>query len=203
MNTALDDRPIAVPRGGSTARRVVAGILLPAGTAVIAVIGLRTDVHSAIPDLQAVAFGLVIVGALSAVVLGRAPERAPQWQVTLGPLVAAVALTASRIGDEAPRGQHQAARAIATLAVPLLVAIWVHLLLALPDGQLIGRSRRVAAILAYAAAVTTGLAAAIAGRPIHAGVVALIWPLATVCAFPAVRSVTPRRRAATGSGCSG
>jgi len=160
MNTALDDRPIAVPRGGGAARRIVAGMLLPVSTAAIAVIGLRTDSHTALPPLQAVAFGLVLVGALSAVVLGRAPERVPQWQVTLGPLAAAVALTASRIGDEAPRGQHQAARAIATLAVPVLIAIWVHLLLALPDGQLIGRSRRAAVILAYAAAVATGLAAA-------------------------------------------
>lgn len=188
MKTALDDRPIAAPpRGGSAVRRVVAGMLLPVCTAAIAVTGLRTGAHAAPPALQAVAFGLAGVGALSAVVLGRAPERVPQWQVALGPLAAAVALTASRIGDETPAGRHQAARVIATLAVPILVAIWVHLLLALPDGQLAGRGRQAGAILAYAAAAATGLAAAIAGRPVQAGAVALIWALATVCALPAVR----------------
>ncbi len=80
-------------------------------------IGLRAAVHAALPALQAVAFGLVLIGALSAVVLGRAPERVPQWQVALGPLAAAFALTASRIGDQTPAGRHHAARAIATLAV--------------------------------------------------------------------------------------
>jgi signal transduction histidine kinase len=188
MNTALDNRPIVVPpRGGSATRRVVAGMLLPVSTAAIAVTGLRAGVHTALPALQAVAFGLVLLGALSAVVLGRAPERVPQWQVTFGPLAAAVALTASRIGDEAPRGGHQAARAIATLAVPVLVAIWVHLLLALPDGRLAGRGRQAGAGLAYAAAVATGLVLAIAGRPVQAGAAALVWPLATACALPAVR----------------
>jgi signal transduction histidine kinase len=188
MNTALENRPIVVPpRGGSAARRIVAGMLLPAITAAIAVTGLRAGAHAALPALQAVAFGLVLVGALSAVVLGRAPERVPQWQVTLGPLAAAVALAASRIGDETPPGQHQAARAVATLAVPFLIAIWVHLLLALPDGRLAGRGRRAGAVLAYAAGAATGLVLAIAGRPVQAGAAALIWPLATACALPAVR----------------
>jgi signal transduction histidine kinase len=188
MNTALDDRPIVVPpHGGSAARRVVAGMLLPVITAAIAVIGLRVPVNAAFPALQAVAFGLVLVGALSAVVLGRAPERVPQWQVTLGPLAAAVALTAARIGDQASGGQHHAARAVATLAVPFLIAIWVHLLLALPDGQLAGRGRQAGAGLAYAGAAGTGIVLAIADRPLTAGAVALLWSLATACALPAVR----------------
>jgi signal transduction histidine kinase len=188
MNTALDNRPIVAPqRGGSAARRVVAGMLLPVITAAIVVIGLRIGVHAALPAAAAVAFGLAGVGALSAVVLGRAPERGPQWQVTLGPLAAAIALTASRIGDETSGGEHHAARAVATLAVPFLIAIWVHLLLALPDGRLTGRGRRTGAVLAYAAAAATGLVLTIAGLPVHAGAVALIWPLATACALPAVR----------------
>ena len=188
MNTALDNRPIVMPpRHGSTARRVVAGMLLPVITAAIAVVGLRVPVSAPFPAAAAVAFGLVLVGALSAAVLGRAPERVPQWQVTLGPLAAAVALTASRIGDEATGGQHRAARAVATLAVLFLVAVWVHLLLALPDGQLAGRSRQAGTVLAYAGAAATGIALTIAGRPLAAGAVALIWPLATACALPAVR----------------
>lgn len=188
MNAALDDRPVVVPPpGGSAARRVLAGMLLPVITAAIAVAGLRVAVNAAFPALQAVAFGLVLVGALSAGVLGRAPERVPQWQVVFGSLAAAVALTAARIGDQAPVGQHQAARAVATLAVPFVVAIWVHLLLVLPDGRLGGRGRQAGAGLAYAAAAGNGIVLAIAGRPVPAGAAALIWPLATACALPAVR----------------
>ena len=133
-------RRAAAPRGGS-----LAGVLVPLITVAIAVVGLR--VPGGLPALQAVAFGLVIVGAVSGAVLARsAPERVALWQVAFGALVAAVGLTAARIGDEAPR-QHHAARAVATMAVPLVIAISVHMLLALPDGRLVGRSRRVAAIL--------------------------------------------------------
>ena len=188
MDTALDDRPVtAPPRGGSAARRVVAGMLLPVITAALAVTGLRVAGNGTLAAQQAVAFGLVLAGAVSAAVLGRAPERVPQWQVTLGPLAAAAALTAARIGDEAPGGQHQAARAVATLAVLFVLAIWVHLLLVLPDGRLGGRGRQAGAILAYAAAAGTSTVLAITGRPVPAVAVALIWPLATACALPAVR----------------
>jgi len=73
MNTALDGRPVVVPpRGGSAARRIVAGMLLPVIIAAIAVIGLRVPASAPFPAAAAVAFGLVLVGALSAAVLGRA-----------------------------------------------------------------------------------------------------------------------------------
>jgi len=188
MNTALHDRPAVLPpRGGHTARRVLAGALLPVITAALAVIGLRASVHASLPALQAVAFSLVLVGALSGAVLARAPEQVPQWQVAFGALIASIALTAARIGDEAPAGQHQAARTAATLAGPVIIAISVHLLLALPDGRLGGRGRRAGAGLAYAAAAGTGISLAIAGRPFPAAAAALIWPLAAACALPAVR----------------
>jgi len=186
MNAALHDRPAAAPpRGGSTARRVLAGALMPVSTAALAVIGLRASVHASLPALQAVAFSLVLVGALSAAVFASAAEQVPQWQVASGALVASIALTAARIGDATPAGQHQAARAVATLAMPLIIAISVHLLLALPDGRLGGRGRRAGAGLAYAAAAAAGIVLAAAGRPFPAA--ALIWPLAVACALPAVR----------------
>ncbi len=185
--TDRDQAASAAPfLGGGTARRVLAGVLMPVVTAVIVVVGLRTSTPAGIPAVQAVAFGLVLVGALSGVVLARTPERVPQWQVALGSLTASIALTAARLGDQAGGG-HQAARDVATLAVPVIIAISVHLLLALPDGRLAGTARRAGAALAYALAAGAGIALVLAGRPVPAWAVALAWPLAAGCALPAVR----------------
>src|ERR1019366_5806458 len=168
VNAIVDiSADVVPPRRGSTGRRMVAGMVLPALAAAIAVIGLRVPASATLPSLQAVAFGLVLVGALSGVILARAPDRVAQWQGGFGALAASVELTAARIGDEVSSGQHRAARAVATLAVPFIIAISFHLLLALPDGRLRGHGRGVRA----------GPAAA----------VALAWPLALASALPAVR----------------
>jgi signal transduction histidine kinase len=188
MSAAHDDPAAAIPpRGSSTARRMVAGLLLPLVTAAIAVVGLRVPAPGGISDLQAVAFGLILTGAVSGVVLARARERVALWQVAFGALTASIALTAARIGDQAPAGQHQAARAAATLAAPFVIAISCHLLLALPDGRLGGRGRQAGAGLAYAAAAAAGLLLAITSRPFPAVAAALAWPLAIACTLPAVR----------------
>jgi signal transduction histidine kinase len=188
MNATIDDRAtVAPPQGTSTARRVLAGVLVPVITVAVAVVGLRVSARGGIPALQAVAFGLVLVGAVSGAVLARTSQRVALWQVAFGALVASVALTAARIGDDPANGQHGLARHVATLAVPLLIAISVHMLLALPDGRLGGRGRRAAAALAYAAAAITGIALAIAGRPFPAAAAAVAWPLVAACALPAVR----------------
>ncbi len=159
-------------------------MLVPVLTVAIVVIGLRVPAGG-LPTLQAVAFGLVVVGAVSGAILARSAQRVAIWQVAFGALVASVALTAARIGDEA--GQHHAARAVATVAVPVVIAISCHMLLALPDGRLGGQARRAGAWVAYAAALVIGLALAIAGRPFPAWAAALLWVLAWACALPAVR----------------
>jgi signal transduction histidine kinase len=184
-NTAVNDPPAtATSPGGSAARRLLAGVLVPVLTVAIVVIGLRAPAGG-LPTLQAVAFGLVVVGAVSGAILARSAQRVAIWQVAFGALVASVALTAARIGDEA--GQHHAARAVATVAVPVVIAISCHMLLALPDGRLGGQARRAGAWVAYAAALVIGLALAIAGRPFPAWAAALLWVLAWACALPAVR----------------
>ena len=61
------------------------------------------------------------------------------------------------------------------------------MLLALPDGRLASRGRRIGAGIAYAAAAASGLALAAAGRPFPAWAVAVAWPIAAACALPAVR----------------
>lgn len=106
-NAAVGDHAAtAPPWGGSTGRRLVAGLLVPLVTIVIVVLGLRTA--GPLPAVQAVAFGLVIVGALSGAILARSAQRVALWQVAFGALAASVALTAARLGDQP--GGHQVAR---------------------------------------------------------------------------------------------
>jgi signal transduction histidine kinase len=189
MNATVNDQaaPTAAAPGGSAARRILAGLLVPVATIAIAAIGLRTRVPGGIGSLLAVAFALVVVGAVSGAILARASQRVALWQVASGALAASVALAAARIGDEATGGREQAARAVATIAVPIVIAISVHMLLALPDGRLAGRGRRVGAGLAYAAAAVAGIGLAVAGRPFPAWAGAVAWPVVVACALPAVR----------------
>jgi signal transduction histidine kinase len=69
----------------------------------------------------------------------------------------------------------------------LVIAISVHLLLALPDGRLYSRVRRIGAALGYVAAVAAGTALAVVGRGVPAAAGAVAWSLAFLCALPAVR----------------
>jgi signal transduction histidine kinase len=175
------------PPGRGTARRLVGGALLPLATVALAVVGLRASGPGGTPALTAVSFGLALAGAGAAAVLARTAHRTALWPVALGAAVAAAGLAAARLGAAGNSGSHQAARAAATLAVPLIIAISVHLLLALPDGRLASSPRRIAAGLAYAVAAAAGLAAVVAGRPFGAVAAAVAWPLAVVSALPAVR----------------
>ena len=122
---------------------------------------------------------IAVIGLVAGVPLGIAAGR---WLW----LTASVALAAARLGDQAG-GYHQAARAVATVAVPVVIAVSVHMLLALPDGRLVERGRRIGTGLAYAVAGAAGLVLAVAGRPFPAWAVAVAWPLAAACALPAVR----------------
>jgi signal transduction histidine kinase len=184
-NAAVGDHAAtAPPHGSSAARRLVAGVLVPLITIVIVVLGLRTA--GPLPAVQAVAFGLVVVGALSGAILARSAQRVALWQVAFGALAASVALTAARLGSQ-PGGHHQAARGVATFAVPVVIAVSVNMLLALPDGRLTSRARRIGTGIAYAAAAAVGLALAVAGRPFPAWAAAVAWTLAVACALPAVR----------------
>ena len=174
-NAAVDDQAAVMPASNSSpARRLLAGVLIPLITVVVVVIGLRKP--GPLPAVQAVAFGLVILAALSGALLARTAQRVALWQVASGALAASVALTAARLGDQP--GGHQVARGVATFAVPVVIAISVNMLLALPDGRLASRGRRIGAGIAYAAAAASGLVLAVAGSPFPAWAVAVAWPLA-------------------------
>ena len=185
--TVHDPGAVLAQQAGDTAtRRVITGLVLPAITIAVAVIGLRVPVPGGLSVIQAAAFILVLAGALAAAVLAGIRERTPQWQLALGSLAASLALAAARLGDETG-GQHQAARAVATLVALLVIVVFFHMMLGLPDGRLLGTVRRAAVGLAYAAAIAVGLVLALAHQPLPAGAAALAWSLAVLCAVPAVR----------------
>ena len=174
----------AVPaRAHGRTRELVPGLLAPAAAVAVAAIGLRAG---GLGVIDAIGFALVIAWALAGMVLARAADRTAHWTIALGALTGAVALTAARLG--ADHGPHQqAARVLATLAGPLVIAISFHFLLALPDGRLARPGRRITAGLGYATAVGTGIGLAAAGQPFPLPAGALIWVLAVLCALPATR----------------
>jgi len=165
----------------------VTGVLLPVITVAVVLAGLRVTVPSGLSALGGVAIGLVLAWTLAGAVCARAPEPIPRWPLATGALAAAVALTAARVASQPPAGQHEPARAVATLAAALVIAASFHFLLALPDGRLGGQGRRTGACLAYLAALGTGLVFALAGRPLPPAVAALLWVAIIGSALPAVR----------------
>jgi signal transduction histidine kinase len=153
------------------------GLLAPVATLAVAAIGLRV---SGLGVVDAVGFALTIAWAAAGLAVARTADRAVAWQIALGALTGAVALTAARLGG--PPG-----RAVATIAASLVIAISFHFLLALPDGRLARPGRRIVVGLGYASAAGTGIGLAIAGQPLPLMAGALIWSLAVLCALPATR----------------
>src|SRR6185437_11193278 len=175
------------------ARQLLPVLVAAVATVAVAVAGLRV---SGLGVIDAIGYALVIIWALAGTVVARAADgaahRAAYWLIALGALTGAVALTAARLGaqDQGAQSQtaaHHAARVLATLAGPLVIAISFHYLLALPDGRLGQPGRRLMAGLGYASAFGTGIGLAIAGRPFPLTAGAVIWPLAVLCALPATR----------------
>ena len=187
MNGTVPGPAAAARPRGAAAGHLVTGVVLPVVTVAVALAGLRVQVPGGLSPLDGVAVGVVLVWALAGAVCARAPGRAPQWPMAAGTLAAAVALTGGRLASQPPAGQHQLARAVATLAAALVIAASCHFLLALPDGRLGGRARRSGAAIAYAGALGTGLAFALAGRSLPPLAAALGLVAATGCALPAVR----------------
>jgi len=167
-----------------TARRLVPGLLAPAATVVVAAAGLRVP---GLGVIDAIGFALVIAWAIAATVLARAADRTAYWLIALGALAGAIALTAARMGSQPETAGQHAARVLATLAGPLVIAISFHFLIALPDGRLGRPGWRLVAALGYASAVGTGIGLAVAGEPFPLVAGGLIWLLAVLTALPVTR----------------
>jgi signal transduction histidine kinase len=175
------------PRRSARTERAIAGVLLPAATAALLVIALRASVPGGVTGAVAVTAVLIACWALTAVVCAWARRPAPGWLIAVVALVAAAGLAAARLAGGSSGTGHTAARAAATLAVPLVIAIFFHLALALPGSRLAGRPRRVTAGVAYLAAAVSGLALALAGRPFPVAAAVTAAVVAALAALPALR----------------
>jgi len=171
-------------------RRLVAGLLLPVIAIALAAAGLLIPAPGGISALAAVTAGLIVAWALCGALTARAAERTPQWELAAGAIAASVAAGAGRLAGRytgQASGQHHLATGVSVVAAAVMVAISVHLLLALPDGRLASTGRRVFAGTAYAAALVAGLALAAAGRQVPSWLGVLVWSLALLLALPAAR----------------
>jgi len=160
--------------------------VLPAAALAITAAGLAA--YGPVSALQAAGYAVAVVWALSAVLTARARERTPQWQVSCGALAAVLALSGTRAAASASRGGHDTLMAGATVAGALVIGLWIHLLLAVPDGRLGSRPRRVAVACGYI------IAAAAAAVPLAEGdgllppaVFAICLPAAAALTLPALR----------------
>jgi hypothetical protein len=125
--------PAAAARASSRygARHLVPRLLAPLAAVAVAAIGLR--VPGGWPAADAVAFALAIAWALAAIAGPVAAHHRALGQLSLGllaalgALAAATALTAARIAaHDGTADRHQTARAVATLAAPLVIAGSFH-----------------------------------------------------------------------------
>ena len=193
MNTRVHDTVAspaaasALPRSTGHGWRVATGVLLAAATVAVVVAGLRVHDPGGIPAAQAVGYALCLAWALAAVIASRAPGLAGPWQLAAGALTGAIGLTAARLGSQPPPGSHGLARAVATIAGPLVIAASMHFVLAAPDGRLISQARRTTAAVAYLAALATGLLLAVTGHQFPVTAAAVVWPVALLAVLPAAR----------------
>jgi signal transduction histidine kinase len=209
LTAAGEAGPVPGPAGrapGTTSRRVLTGMVVPAAVLAIGLLALRISVPAGISDPQRVAFALVLVAAAAAAVTARFGERTPQWQVAAGTLAAAGSLACYRLaGHVTSSGLRHEAAAAYTLGILVTMAVSVHLMLGLPDGRLArpqqvrpgapgrarpvrpSQARRVAVLVAYAAAVAGGLVLGVLGWSVSVLAGALVWAAAVACAMPAVR----------------
>ncbi len=138
----------------SSSQVLLHGVLFVVTVAIV-VIGLRTHVPNGITAVNAVAFGLTLVWAVAALVANRYSDRTAAgpdpYALLIGAdsLLAAVALTAGRLGQHQTLHSYGPAKSVATIAALLVTAVSFHFLLALPDGQLPGTGRRTAVVIGY------------------------------------------------------
>jgi signal transduction histidine kinase len=197
---ANPSQPVRAPAG---VRRFVTGVACPAGALALLLLALLT--RHALSDLQRVGAVLLLGAVVSAAVLARSAERTPQWQVAAGTLAGSAAFACYRLALNAAGNARDDAVAVSTCATLVTIAISVHLVLALPDGRLtrppaagraparLGRPaqpslpRRIAAMLAYAAAVAAGVALGIRNVALSVPAGAVVWAAALALALPALR----------------
>ncbi len=208
MNVVMKEAAVElrVPQARrSSSQSVLHGVLFVVTVAIV-VIGLRTHVPNGITAVNAVAFGLTLVWAVAAVVANRFSGRTAAGPdpyallIAADSLLAAVALTAGRLGQHESLHSFGAAKSVATIAALLVTAVSFHFLLALPDGQLPGKARRTAVVVAYVAALATGVALVIDEHALSILGGGISWSIAALAAVIPLRlRYAERGRARSGA----
>jgi signal transduction histidine kinase len=176
----------------SSSQMLLHGVLFVATLAIV-IIGLRIHVPHGITAVNAVAFGLTLVWAVAALIANRYSDRTAPGPdpyallIAVDSLLAAVALTAGRLGQHEGVHSFGVAKSVATIAALLVTAVSFHFLLALPDGQLPGTGRRTAVVVAYVAALATGVALVIDKHALSVLGGGLSWAIAAVVAVIPLR----------------
>ena len=180
---------LGAPRMKPSSEQLLLNGLLLLVSVVVVVIGLHAHVHEGLTAVNAVAFGLAIVWAVTGVVAARFSDRVVArvdvyaTLIGLDALLASVALTVGRLAQNQPAHSYGVERAVATIAALLVTAVSFHFLLSLPDGQLPGRARRTAVIFVYVAALGTGLTFVILKEPFSLLEGGISWSIAALCAL--------------------
>ncbi|MGP0031687.1 MAG: histidine kinase [Acidimicrobiales bacterium] len=180
-------------RAASPATGIVLRGLIFALTIAVVVVGLRAQVPGGITAVNAVAFVITAVWAVVGLVKVREPgattERVSPFHLLAGvdALVAAVALTSSRLALSEHVTSGGAARAVATITTVLVTAVSFHLLLALPDGRLPGVGRRLVVMAVYVAALVAGIVLALGHHTFSVEDGAVCWSLAAAVAVLPMR----------------
>ncbi|HXW87413.1 MAG TPA: histidine kinase [Streptosporangiaceae bacterium] len=199
---ALDVPPAA--RGG-VPRRTLTGVAVPLAVVGLVILAVRIGPPGGLSLLQQVGCGLAVAAAVTAAVTARSAARTPVWQVAAGAIVGSGALACCRLVDRLGHGARQDVMTVCTVGALLVMAISVHLVLALPDGRLNrprlappgaairvrpnqpSTPRRVSVITGYAAAVAAGLLLGLTNRSLGVPVGVLAWAAAIALTLPAVR----------------
>jgi signal transduction histidine kinase len=180
---------LSPPRAKPTSAQLLPSAAIFVATLVIVAIGIFTRVTGGVSPVSGVAFGLTVVWAVAGLVAGRfadvTAERVNTYALLIGAdsLLAAVALAAGRFAQRQSVHSYGATRSIATIAALLVTAVSFHLLLSLPNGQLPGTGRRTAVLIAYAAALVTGVSFVIGRDTFSLLEGGVGWSVAAVCAL--------------------
>ena len=182
-----------VPQAKRSSTQIVLHGVLFVVTVVIVVIGLRTHVPNGITAVNAVAFGLTLVWAVTALVANRFSDRTAAGPdpypllIAADSLLAAVALTTGRLGQHESAHSFGAAKSVATIAALLVTAVSFHFLLALPDGRLPGTARRTAVIVGYVAALAIGVSLVVDEHALSILGGGISWSIAAIAAVIPLR----------------
>ena len=136
MDVVVTEAPVElrVPQAKRSSSQILLHGVLFVVTVAIVIIGLRIHVPHGITAVNAVAFGLTLVWAVAALIANRYSDRTAAGPdpyallIAADSLLAAVALTAGRLGQHESVHSFGAAKSVATIAALLVTAVSFHFL---------------------------------------------------------------------------